>query len=185
MDFCLVSLSPSFIPGMSATMTDSGIFFQRIFTETAESLKPSVPFSLIMTLRKSALRPSYCHTENLHYPVMLFWSCGSCAQNKSSLRCRLTLEHNPGQRSSSHDALSDRETSFTFLEFTSMSGSDFESSWIKLYSTGRRLSKWATEKMQSKPETVEKNCDHSLPSTQARPSFVCRVPQRQPCQSAE
>lgn len=48
------SVSPSFIPGMSATMTDSGMFFQRIFTETAESLKPSLPFSLIITFRKSA-----------------------------------------------------------------------------------------------------------------------------------
>ena len=35
-------------------MTDSGMSLHRIFTETAESLNPSVPFSSIMTFRKSS-----------------------------------------------------------------------------------------------------------------------------------
>ena len=83
------------MPGMSATITDSGMSFQRIFTETAESLKPVVPFSLIITSRKSA------------------------SKNRSNKF---------GQGSTA-----------TLAELTSMSGSSLESSWIKLYSTGRRV----------------------------------------------
>ena len=48
------------------------------------------------------------------------------------------MHQGPNRRSMSTNSDS-QDTSATFLQSTSMSGSFFEASWIKLYSTGRRL----------------------------------------------